>query len=70
MKILYEDINREAEQTFGDEITRETYGKWVDHWFATAEARKTKLEDEGLVETANHLQNIISEQRKAQERFK
>ena len=70
MKILYENINREAEQTFGEKITRETYRKWVNHWFATAEARKDKLEDEGLVETANYLQNIIDEQRKIQERFK
>jgi hypothetical protein len=62
MKILYEDINREAKQTFHGEITIENYDKWAQHWLETAAKIKSKFEDEGLVETAIHIQNIIDEQ--------
>jgi len=61
--MFYAMVHEKATKTYdGPEITKDNYKVWVDHWIATAKDIKQSFEDEGLVESANHMAKIIEEQ--------
>jgi len=64
MKILYDMIQKRATDRFWDDdlpLSHEKIKRWSDHWFSEARQLKSEFEDQGLLDTANHLQKIIDD---------
>ena len=66
MKILYQEIHRAALRKFDEPITAENHDRYMVLWEDVAKEMHKKFLKEGLVETANAIQSILSEYEKIQ----
>jgi hypothetical protein len=53
-------INDRATKSFGPVTEDFNYEKWYDHWFKTAEEIKEEMAKEGLTNTVQHLDELIT----------
>lgn len=65
--VLYNEINKRAEQTFPKNvktIAKDEWPEWYRHWLETTEKFRDEATDQGLLNTAAELNCIIAETRR------
>lgn len=60
MQILYDMINKVADNTFGEEVTAENIKSYSRHWLLCAEDIKKSFLNQDLPVTADYVQQIIN----------
>jgi hypothetical protein len=56
---IEEKIMENAKSTFGEEVTKDNFESWKAHWLATAIKMKNEFKEEGLLSSAQYVQDFI-----------